>query len=133
MYLKVGKPLVYAALNGYKGTLLTYGQTGTGNECNMAWLSVRQNSVHVVAGFWFPLSFLDDLGIKCAPFADHLTLRNERFEQRKQRNLTPPLDRILYFKASGFFAAQWAQKKSSAGSKKGSEVASKDAVLVKRF
>ena len=30
LYLKVGKPLVYAALNGYKGTLLTYGQTGTG-------------------------------------------------------------------------------------------------------
>ncbi|KAL9954875.1 hypothetical protein ACROYT_G042460 [Oculina patagonica] len=30
VYLKVGKPLVYAALNGYKGTLLTYGQTGTG-------------------------------------------------------------------------------------------------------
>lgn len=31
LYLKVGRPLVYAALNGYKGTLLTYGQTGTGN------------------------------------------------------------------------------------------------------
>ncbi|XP_048586014.1 centromere-associated protein E isoform X2 [Nematostella vectensis] len=30
LYLKVGRPLVYAALNGYKGTLLTYGQTGTG-------------------------------------------------------------------------------------------------------
>lgn len=50
VYLKVGKPLVYAALNGYKGTLLTYGQTGTGNECNIQWLSVSYNSARVVAG-----------------------------------------------------------------------------------
>lgn len=36
LYLKVGRPLVYAALNGYKGTLLTYGQTGTGKELNQS-------------------------------------------------------------------------------------------------
>ena len=106
VYLKVGKPLVYAALNGYKGTLLTYGQTGTGNECNMTWLSARQNSAHVVAGFTLPLSFPAELGIECTPFADHLTKRNESFEQK---NLTT-LGRILYFQASSFFAAQWAQK-----------------------
>lgn len=37
LYLKVGKPLVYAALNGYKGTLLTYGQTGTGIVKKTTW------------------------------------------------------------------------------------------------
>lgn len=37
LYLKVGKPLVYAALNGYKGTLLTYGQTGTGIFKKTTW------------------------------------------------------------------------------------------------
>ena len=114
VYLKVGKPLVYAALNGYKGTLLTYGQTGTGNECNMTWLSARQNSAHVVAGFTLPLSFPAELGIECTPFADHLTKRNESFEQK---NLTT-LGRILYFQASSFFAAQWAQKKHLLGRKK---------------
>lgn len=42
VYLKVGKPLVYAALNGYKGTLLTYGQTGTGKENEYFKLNTRE-------------------------------------------------------------------------------------------
>ena len=49
MYEEVAGPVVESVLNGYNGTVMAYGQTGTGKTFTMSGPSPRVNESHKVA------------------------------------------------------------------------------------